>query len=324
MTTELTTLPGKILSALAAALMLLAAAWANAAPAAETASTRIKLNPLEQPMVFTVVRSGAGYCEPNCPEWIYGEGQIVTGTPEAFRKVLTLAGDRKLPLLIVSPGGNVMAAMEVGRMVRKLRMDVEVSATRFVVCSPRQDDCRPTGPEKGQYLGIAFSAGAFCWSACPLILAAGEKRYSSYWAHTGVHQITTVYARERVYFKERYRMVNGKKKVISRKVVKRKNAGTQSSTKLPKATRKALLAYLKEMGIGRKLLDAMLSTPPDKIRRLESDEMLDLGLITEVTESDVLADPERCAERDKPGHCVIRSPAPRTAIIPQARPGNPT
>lgn len=324
MTTELTTLPGRFLSALAAAAVLLTTAFGNVSVAAEMEAVKSKVNPLEQPMMFSIVRSGAGYCEPNCPEWIYGEGQIVTGTPDAFKKVLKLAGDRKLPLLIVSPGGNVMAALEIGRIVRKLRMDVEVSATRFVVCSPRQEDCKPPGPEKNQYLGIAFSAGAFCWSACPLILAAGERRYSSQWAHTGVHQITTVYARERVYFKERYRIINGKKKVISRKVVKRKNAGTQSSTKLPKATRKALLGYLKEMGVGKKLLDAMLSTPPDKIRRLEPNEMLDLGLITELTSSDVLADPERCAERERPGHCVIRNPSPRTAITPQRRPGNPT
>jgi hypothetical protein len=311
-----------MLSALAAASMLFVLAF-DVSWSAETKAVKEKVNPLEQPMVFSIVRSGAGYCEPNCPEWIYGEGQIVNATPAAFKDVLKQAGDRKLPLLIVSPGGNVMAALEMGRMVRKLGMDVEVSATRFIACSPRDQDCEASGPGK-QYLGIAFSAGAFCWSACPLVLAAGEHRYSSQWAHTGVHQITTVYARERVYFKERYRIINGKKKVISRKVLKRKQAGTESSTRLPKATRKALLGYFKEMGIKTSLLDAMLSTPPDKIRRLEPNEMLELGLITELTSSDVLADPERCAERQAPGHCVMRNPVPATTILPQGRPGNPT
>lgn len=313
-----------MLSALAAASMLLVLPFGDMSWGAETRAVKEKVNPLEQPMIFSIVRSGAGYCEPNCPEWIYGEGQIVNATPAAFKDVLKQVGDRKLPLLIVSPGGNVMAALEMGRMVRKLGMDVEVSATRFIACSPRDKDCGANGPGKGQYLGIAFSAGAFCWSACPLVLAAGERRYSSQWAHTGVHQITTVYARERVYFKERYRIINGKKKVISRKVVKRKKAGTESSTRLPKATRKALLGYFKEMGIKKSLLDAMLSTPPDKIRRLEPNEMLELGLITELTSSDVLADPDRCAERQAPGHCVMRDRAPTTAILPQGRPGNPT
>lgn len=313
----------RILPAAGLAAIFFATAFDQAAQAAPKAD-KTQTNPLEQPMVFSIVRSGAGYCEPNCPEWIYGEGQIVAATPRAFKKAVKQAGERKLPLLIVSPGGNVMAAMEMGRMVRKLGLDVEVSATRFLDCTPRRQDCVPDGPGKGEYRGIAFSAGAFCWSACPLILAAGANRYSSEWAHTGVHQITTVYARERVYFKENYRIVNGKKKVLSRKVVKRKKAGTESTTRLPKSTRKALLGYFKEMGVGKNLLDAMLSTPPDRIRRLEPEEMLQLGLITEVTVSDTLADPERCARREKPGHCVMRNPAPKTAIRPQGRPGNPT
>jgi hypothetical protein len=112
--------------------------------------------------------------------------------------------------------------------------------------------------------------------------------------------------------------------VISRKIVKRKKAGTESSTRLPKATRKALLVYFKEMGIKKALLDAMLSTPPDKIRRLEPSEMLQLGLISELTSSDTLADPQRCAERRRPDHCVLRNPQPTTSILPQGRPGSPT
>ncbi|MDB5554613.1 MAG: hypothetical protein JWL86_4597 [Rhizobium sp.] len=279
------------------------------------------VNPLDQPMVFSIVRSAAGFCEPNCPEWIYGEGQIVGASPDAFKKILKKAGDRKLPLLIVSPGGNVTAALEMGRIIRKRGMNVEVSATRFIACSPRDDKCTPDGPLKGEYRGMAFSAGAFCWSACPLILAAGERRISSQWSHTGVHQITTVYARERVYFKEKYRVVNGKKKVISRKVVSRKKAGTQSSTKLPKKTRKALLAYFKEMGIEDRILDAMLSMPPDQIRRLEPMEMLDLKLITEMSPSDVLANPGICAARAVPENCIMRNPKPMTDIKPQGRPG---
>jgi hypothetical protein len=306
-------------------LALLSGAGALAAPPAGDKPVGDKpVNPLEQPMVFSIVRSAVGYCEPTCPEWIYGEGQIVAETPAAFKAVVKKAGDRKLPLLIVSPGGNVMAALEFGRIVRKLKIDVEVSATRFMVCAPRQDDCTPDGPEPGEFRGVAFSAGAFCWSACPLVLAAGAHRYSSELAHTGVHQITTVYARERVYFKERYRIVDGKKKVLSRKIVKRKQDGTESTTRLPKSTRKALLGYFKEMGIERKLLDAMLSTPPDKIRRLEPGEMLALGLITERTVSDTLADPARCADRERPGYCVMRNPAPTTAILPQGGPGSPS
>lgn len=302
-----------LLGMLALLLSLSGVALGGEAPAG-------KQNPLDQPMIFSIVRSAAGYCEPNCPEWIYGEGQIVARTPEAFRKILKKAGERRLPLLIVSPGGNVMAAIEMGRMVRKRGMDVEVSATRFVGCSPRDTGCKPDGAAEGEYRGAAFSAGAFCWSACPLVLAAGERRLSSQWSHTGVHQITTVYERERVYFRERFRYVDGKKKVISRKVVSRKKAGTKTSTKLPKSTRRALVAYFKDMGIRQTLLDAMLSTTPDKIRKLEPEEMLGMHLITEVTATGLLADPLSCTGRDRPGNCIARNPEPLTKAVPQAPP----
>ena len=102
----------RILSAIATAALLFASAFGNLSHAAASKAEKA-VNPLELPMMFSIVRSGAGYCEPNCPEWIYGEGQIVAGTPAAFRKILKKAGDRKLPLLIVSPGGNVMAALEM-------------------------------------------------------------------------------------------------------------------------------------------------------------------------------------------------------------------
>jgi hypothetical protein len=68
----------------------------------------------------------------------------------------------------------------------------------------------------------------------------------------------------------------------------------------------------------------MLSTPPDRIRRLEPTEMLELGLISELTSSDTLANPERCVGPHRPDHCVTRNPEPATAILPQGRPGNPT
>ncbi|MBB1250397.1 hypothetical protein [Rhizobium sp. G21] len=42
----------------------------------------------DRPMTFAIVRSGAGYCEPVCPEWIYGEGRISPGTPAAFKKIV--------------------------------------------------------------------------------------------------------------------------------------------------------------------------------------------------------------------------------------------
>lgn len=303
------------------AMVLAVAAVAGSGTAAEKKSGADKpANPFDLPMFFVVVRSNAGYCEPNCPEWIYGEGQIESGTPSAFRKILGQVGDRHLPLILLSPGGNVEAAIEMGRIIRKNKIAVQIGYTRFYNCSPRDPDCVGDSPQTGEFRGMAMVNGAFCWSACPLILAGGERRLSSEWSYTGVHQVTTVYQREQVYYRERYKMVDGKKKVISRKILSRKKAGTQSTTRLPKATRKMLTGYFREMGIEKSLLKAMLSTTPDKIRKLTPVEMLDMHLITELSTTDLLTNPMLCVHDGGPENCVIRNPVPQTAVSPQAPP----
>ncbi|MFN7127326.1 MAG: hypothetical protein ACK4M8_15650, partial [Allorhizobium sp.] len=66
-------------------------------------------------MQFFVVRSNQPGCEPTCPEWISAEGAIVGGTPARLKKLLKSIGDRRLPIVVTSPGGNVDAAMVLGR-----------------------------------------------------------------------------------------------------------------------------------------------------------------------------------------------------------------
>jgi hypothetical protein len=314
----------RLLKRIAGSLLVLVLAAAIAVPPTLAAGKRTNAdkpaNPFDLPMFFTIVRSNAGYCEPFCPEWIYGEGQIEQGTPVAFKKILEQMGDRHLPLILMSPGGNVEAAIEMGRIIRKKKIAVQIGYTRFYNCSPRDKDCVGDSPAKGEFRGMAMVNGAFCWSACPLILAGGERRLSSEWSYTGVHQVTTVYQREQILYRERYKLVNGKKKIISRKILSRKKAGTQSTTRLPKATRKLLTGYFRDMGVEKVLLDAMLSTTPDKIRNLTPVEMLDMHLITELSNTDMLTNPMLCAHDSAPENCIMRNPVPQTSVLPQAPP----
>jgi hypothetical protein len=298
-------------------MVALAVAPALASPAKHPPDK--KASPFDRPMEFVIVRSNAGYCEPNCPEWIYGEGQIVAATPAAFSRVLKQAGARRLPLVLMSPGGNVDAAIEIGRLVRERKMDVQVGFTRLDGCAAGAactDDAKPGREARG----MVVVAGAFCWSACPLILAGGERRLSPQWASTGVHQVTTVYQREKVYYREKYRIVNGKKKVISRKIISRKKAGTKSTTKLPKATRTLLTSYFQDMGIDRSLLTAMLSTAPDKIRRLEPAEMMAMRLITEESTHDMVGSPMQCSQDSRPVNCIFRDGRPDARVGGQPAP----
>ncbi|RUW99710.1 hypothetical protein EOA27_35240, partial [Mesorhizobium sp. M2A.F.Ca.ET.037.01.1.1] len=87
-------------------------------------------------MRFVVVRSSATGCEPNCPEWISAEGTIEAGTPALFRRLLKTLDGRQLPIVVNSPGGNVDAALQLGRMIRKNKLDIAVGITEFSGCSP--------------------------------------------------------------------------------------------------------------------------------------------------------------------------------------------
>lgn len=298
-------------------MVLMTSALAAASPAKQP--TEKKASPFDRPMEFVIVRSNAGYCEPSCPEWIYGEGQIVAATPAAFAKVLKQAGARRLPLVLMSPGGNVDAAIEIGRIVRERKMAVQVGFTRLDTCATGAA-CPDGETARREARGMIVVAGAFCWSACPLILAGGERRLSPQWASTGVHQVTTVYQREKVYYREKFRIVNGKKKVISRKIISRKKAGTKSTTKLPKATRTLLTAYFRDMGIDRALLTAMLSTAPDKIRRLDPAEMMAMRLITEESSHDLVGSPMQCSQDSRPVNCIFRDGRPDARVGGQPAP----
>ena len=75
------------------------------------------------PMAFAVVRSAEPGCEPTCPEWISAEGAIVAATPARLKSLLKTLGGRKLPIVIWSPGGDVDAALALGRMIRQRKLD---------------------------------------------------------------------------------------------------------------------------------------------------------------------------------------------------------
>lgn len=270
-------------------------------------------NPMAEPMIFAIVRSVDPACEPTCPEWIQAEGRIVPQTVAAFKRILTKAGDRNLPLLIASPGGSVDHAIELGRIIRKRGMNVEVAHTRYLDCTPRDKSCAPD--RNGHfYRGYALTIGAFCWSACPLVLAGGIRRIAANTTHTGVYQVTTVRERYQLQYRVKYRLVGGRKRVLDRKVVSRKRVSVTTTTRLSKATRRMLIAYFNEMTIKRAMLDLMLSTPPESIRRLTYAEMADLGLVSEPALLEVLVRPQLCLGEKPAENCILRgTPKPVAA-----------
>lgn len=257
------------------------------------------------PMRFVVVRSSSPGCEPLCPEWISAEGAITQSTPATFKKFLKKLGEKRLPVIVTSPGGRVEAALELGRMLRARKLDIGVGLTRFVECAPEQKGCKLDPARKGIYQGALYSAGAYCASACSMMFAGGVRRHVGQWAYMGVHQVTSYVTQQKITYRETYRIVKGKKKTVSRKVVGRKTVGSYTTTKMGKAFRSRMLAYLKEMGVKEAMYEVGQSTPAAEMRQLTPVEMLNMNLITSLDATDVLVSIELCKSAIPAGNCTL-------------------
>ncbi|TGS65332.1 hypothetical protein EN844_18135 [Mesorhizobium sp. M3A.F.Ca.ET.201.01.1.1] len=272
----------------------------NAGPAAAAKKPESDLGPT---MRFAVVRSSAPGCEPNCPEWISAEGTIEAGTPALLKRTLKSLKGRQLPIIVNSPGGNVDAALQLGRIIRKNKLDIAVGTTVFFGCEPQMKNCRDNDGRGAPYFGVAYDSGAMCNSACPLMFAGGIRRVVGEWAFLGVHQITTTYRREKLLYRTTYRVVNGKKKVIGTKLVSRKNAGSYKTYEMSKAVEKRLSAYLREMGIGEGVLVTMKNTPASDIHQLVPENMLRMNLVTSLDSLELFAAATTCRANPVPANC---------------------
>ncbi|MCF6101317.1 hypothetical protein [Mesorhizobium muleiense] len=254
------------------------------------------------PMRFAVVRSSAPGCEPSCPEWISAEGAIEAGTPAQLKRILKKLGRRKLPIIVNSPGGNVDAALQLGRIIRKNKLDIAVGITRFSDCWPGMKDCRANDGKGAAYFGIASDGGAMCNSACPLMLAGGVGRVVGGSAHLGVHQITTTHFRTKRQYRTTYRVVRGKKYKVTTETVTQDDIGYKTY-EMSKALERRLSAYLREMGVGRGVLDTMKATPASDIRQIALDDMLTMKLVTSRASLDILTQAGICRRSPAPPNC---------------------
>jgi hypothetical protein len=152
-------------------------------------------------------------------------GAIANGDARRFQEHLAAMAEAPLAIALHSPGGIVDEALDIGRTIREAGLTVIVAA------------------------------GASCFSACPYILAAGQRRIASTDALVGVHQH---------YFGE--------------------------NTLLPaflavsdvQAGQGAVMVYLDEMGIDPRIMVKALTTRPDDIYIFLPEELQSFGLVTEM------------------------------------------
>jgi hypothetical protein len=210
----------------------------------------------DPPMRILRVTSSDPACRPNCPEWISAEGVITRGTAPAFAKILADLGGRRLPLLISSHGGSVGDALAMGQLVRAKGLAVAVARTLIADCPERARDC-PNA--RGQ----AIVGGAYCASACPLILAGGVERLVGPVPLIGVHQITTVM---------------------------KEVEGVEHLTTIRKFYEQDWIDervkdYLTAMGIGDPVMTLLRKTPAGSIRWLSLPEIVESHLATEALDA---------------------------------------
>lgn len=264
----------------------------------------------DAPMRVVIVQSDSNLCKDVCTQWIAAEGEITGATPAQFAKVFKQMGKRKLPVLIRSPGGSIAAAIEIGRMIRKRGLDVAVGWTSYSGCAPDKKGCKLPEEQRGIYRGLALSSQGFCNSACHLVLASGTVRIAAADAYVGVHQPRTVWTREIVTYRERYKIVKGKKKVIDRKIVSRKPGKSKITYGLYKGLRKQLLAYYRDMGIDPALADENEQASFKDINLLTSAELDRYRLRTSPDGPQRLAGAAICLKAPAPSNCVPAKATP--------------
>lgn len=154
-------------------------------------------------------------------------GMIAGGDAARLSRWMDALTREPTGVLLNSPGGEVGEALEIGRMLR------------------------------AGNLPVAVSANAFCFSACPYILAGGSERTVSRRATVGVHQH---YFGENTYLPA-FLLVSD----------------IQSG-------QAQVMTYLNEMGIDPLLMAKALMTPPDDIYVLVPEELEAFRLATIVTD----------------------------------------
>jgi hypothetical protein len=125
-------------------------------------------------MTFRSVNFDSNDCGAACPQVIVADGVIETETPQTFVDFAKQASQsQRLRSLIFlnSPGGNVVASMELGAAFRRLRAAVVVAG--FATVGPR------SGPVAGQ-----------CLSACVYALMGATQRVAPPESRLGLHRMS--------------------------------------------------------------------------------------------------------------------------------------
>jgi hypothetical protein len=249
-----------------------------ASAASKDKASRQKTPPPEPAMKVYVVTSAQDGCEPDCPQWIAAQGQIVDGSLARFKKALRQIGKKSVPVLIHSGGGLSEQAMAIGRLIRNRGLDVAVAKTAFTPCAPEDAACRKKAG-KTPLRGLPDQSLAICASSCGFILAAGKRRFVRAPAFVGVHRGQMIlqkirYTYRMMPYRDRDGSIRYKKRILSQKVISQKRTDT-SDRFLDRYD-----DYFAEMGIAGEIMELLGETPNDAIHWLTEDQLRSTRMAT--------------------------------------------
>jgi hypothetical protein len=127
-----------------------------------------------EPMSFRLVPlEESSRCGSNCAQVIAADGEIIDSTPGQFLAFVrgNLQGNVRSVVFLNSPGGKVVASMELGRVFRQLGVAAVVARVR-----------------QGERDSAHFAA-AHCFSACVYALMGGRKRVIPPQSQVGIHRM---------------------------------------------------------------------------------------------------------------------------------------
>jgi hypothetical protein len=244
-----------LLMAAFAAVALIATAGivpAAAQSQTNTGDTSASACPDQPEMSFSAWSSDLGQRFGQGPrEYIFADGYICSDTDKKFEDFLK-QNPPKTPSAIVvlnSGGGDLMAGMRLGRVIRKQKLWTQVGS-ELPLMIPQNENIRPDSvPYLSEPTAPPFAGN--CASACTLTFMGGVNRTINYASNYGVHQFESV--------------------------DQTPNAQTQSETEAAAAK---VVAYLSEMGVSPNYMIYMVKKTGNDVTNLTTAELQQLNIVT--------------------------------------------
>jgi hypothetical protein len=186
-------------------------------------------------------------CGRSCRTWISAVGLVTDRTARDFDIFATENSLRGATIVLDSEGGSVLAAMALGRAIRRLDMTTTVGKTLIL------------SDGSGKEPRAILSPRARCESMCAFVLLGGTRRFVPQEARVLVHQIWL-----------------GSK---SRRALE----SSYSAEEISRVQRDvgSLARYTVEMGGGIELIEAALRVPPwEPMHELSGEEIRRMRLAT--------------------------------------------